>query len=75
MNHKKWIKKIAQMGGKARADKLTPGRRREIAKMGHNARIQKKLLAIQAEASIVRPDHEQYNERAGWRTPFKRHSR
>ena len=65
MNHKKWIRHVAQLGGKARAEKLSPERRKEIARMGHQARIQKKLLAIQAEGSIVRPDHEQYNERAG----------
>ena len=58
MDHKKYLKQIAALGGKARALKLTSERRREIAlKAGQTRiknRIAKEMLAKQvAEGTYI----------------------
>jgi hypothetical protein len=52
------VKEMAQMGGKARAKKLTPARRKEIATAGAEARMEKispkKRSQIARNAALAR---------------------
>lgn len=47
MDHKKYIKMIASLGGHARANSLTPERRKEIAQKANLTRRLKNSLAMQ----------------------------
>lgn len=60
--------KIASKGGKARAEKLSPERRKEIARLANKAKQRK---AMERKAKLLAPDHIDYIPEAKYRGVLK----